>query len=102
MTTSPSASWPLTSPDEPGATLRHGAPYVLRDGDDTEVTVPQGKAIVAQRYGVPKDVSWRRRTKKAGEVPHETADNNSGRGDPPRLPSFDPRSANVKIFVTPD
>ena len=70
-------------------TLRRGTPYVLRDIDGTEVTVAEGKAIVAERYQVPEEVRRRRRTKKAGKVPHEVPMARSGRGDPPRISSID-------------
>jgi transposase len=82
-------------------TLRRGTPYVLRDIDGTEITLAEGKAIVLERYQVPEEVRRRRRTKKAGKVPHEEPKVRSGRGDPPRLPSLHPRTSNVKMSVTP-
>src|ERR1700722_3180849 len=54
------------------------------DIDGTEVTLAEGKAIVIERYQVPEEVRRRRRTKKAGKVPHEVPTARSGRGDPPR------------------
>jgi transposase len=80
-------------------TLRRGTPYVLRDIDGTEVTVAEGKAIVLERYQVPEEVRRRRRTKKAGKVPHETADSNSGRGDLPRASSIDRQRSKVKVLI---
>jgi hypothetical protein len=37
------------------ACLRNGTPYVLRDVDGTEITPAQGRAIVAERYQIPRD-----------------------------------------------
>lgn len=82
-------------------TLRRETPYLLRDIDGTEITVAEGKTIVFEHYRVPKEVRRRRRTKKAGKVPHEVPTARSGRGDPPRLPSLYPRPTNVKMSVTP-
>ena len=49
-----------------------GEPYVLHDVDGREVTVAQGKAIVAERYFVDEEVRRRRRTrKKVGKAPQK-------------------------------
>ena len=44
------------------ACWRAGQPYQLRDIDGTPVTVDQARAIIADRYVIPKDVRTRRRT----------------------------------------
>jgi hypothetical protein len=79
--------------------MRRGRPYVLRDIDGTEVTVAQGRAIVAERYQVSEEVRRRRRPKKAGKVPHEMPAARSGRGDPPRTTSIDRRRSEIKVLV---
>lgn len=51
-------------------TMRRGQPYVLRDMDGTEVSVAEGKAIVAEYFTVPEEVRRRRRTRKTrGKAP---------------------------------
>ena len=75
-------------------TLRRGRPYVLRDLDGTEVSVAEGKAIVAEHFTVPEDVRRRRRTRKTrGKAPQvlearvESASRRGDkRGDLPRGP----------------
>ena len=37
--------------------MRRGRPYVLRDIDGTEVTVAEGKAIVAARFTTVPEVT---------------------------------------------
>jgi hypothetical protein len=50
--------------------LRRGQPYVLRDIDGTEVSIAEGKAIVAEHFTVPEEVRRRRRTRKTkGKAP---------------------------------
>jgi transposase len=44
------------------ACWRTGQPYQLRDIDGTPVTLEQARAIIADRYVIPKDVRARRRT----------------------------------------
>jgi hypothetical protein len=44
------------------ACWRAGQPYVLRDVDGTAVTIEQARAIIAERYAIPKDLRARRRT----------------------------------------
>jgi hypothetical protein len=44
------------------ACWRAGEPYVLRDVDGTPVTIDQARAIIAERYAIPKDLRARRRT----------------------------------------
>jgi hypothetical protein len=44
------------------ACWRAGQPYVLRDVDDTAVTIEQARAIIAERYAIPKELRARRRT----------------------------------------
>jgi hypothetical protein len=45
-------------------TMRRGRPYVVRDLEGNEVSVAQGKSIVAEHFTVPEEVRRRRRTKK--------------------------------------
>ena len=44
------------------ACWRAGQPYQLRDVDGTPVTIDQARAIIADRYTIPKDLRARRRT----------------------------------------
>ena len=44
------------------ACWRAGQPYVLRDVDGTAVTIEHARAIIAERYAIPKDLRARRRT----------------------------------------
>ena len=44
------------------ACWRAGQPYQLRDIDGTPVTIEQARAIVAERYAIPKDLRARRKT----------------------------------------
>jgi transposase len=44
-----------------GKVLRTGLAYELRDTDGTPITVAQGKAIVAERFGVPAEIRNARR-----------------------------------------
>ena len=44
------------------ACWRAGQPYVLRDIDDTAVTNEQARAIIAERYAIPKDLRAQRKT----------------------------------------
>lgn len=48
------------------ACWRTGQPYALRDVDGTPVTKEQARAIIAERYTVPKDLRAQRRTTAAG------------------------------------
>jgi transposase len=48
------------------ACWRSGKPYILRDVDGTPVTTTQARAIIAERYTIPKDLRARRRTTTAG------------------------------------
>ena len=45
--------------------LRSGRPYVLRDVDGREISVPEAKAIVAQRFTVPESVRASRRANRS-------------------------------------
>jgi transposase len=81
-------------------TMRRGKPYVLRDIDGTQVSVAEGKEIVAERYEVPEEVRRRRRTRKVGKAPHKVPTARSDRGDPPRPPSFNGQEHEVKALVT--
>jgi transposase len=44
------------------ACWRSGQPYQLRDVDGTPVTIEQARAIIAERYSIPKDLRARRNT----------------------------------------
>jgi hypothetical protein len=57
--------------DRAWVTLSRGEPYVLRDVDGREVSVAEGRAIVAERFAVPEEVRRRRRTRKAGKAPQQ-------------------------------
>ena len=48
------------------ACWRAGQPYQLRDVDGTPVTIDQARAIIAERYAIPKDLRARRRTTDPG------------------------------------
>ena len=48
------------------ACWRAGQPYVLRDVDGTPVTREQARAIIAERYTIPKDLRAQRRTTDSG------------------------------------
>jgi len=48
------------------ACWRAGQPYVLRDVDGTPVTKEQARAIIAERYTIPKDLRAQRRTTATG------------------------------------
>jgi transposase len=53
------------------ACWRTGKPYILRDVDGTPVTPDQARAIIAERYAIPKDLRAQRRTtttERAGET----------------------------------
>ena len=86
-------------------TLARQTPYVLRDVDGSEVTVAEGKAIVAERYQVPDEVRRRRRShKKTGKVPHSVLGAHSHgshhqvdrRGDLPRPSTVTINGSTVK------
>jgi transposase len=44
------------------ACWRAGQPYVLRDIDGNAVTIEQARAIIAERYAIPKELRARRKT----------------------------------------
>ena len=48
------------------ACWRAGQPYVLRDIDGTAVTIGQARAVITERYTIPKDLRARRRTTGTG------------------------------------
>jgi transposase len=48
------------------ACWRAQRPYILRDVDGTPVTREQARAIIAERYTIPKDLRARRRTTASG------------------------------------
>ena len=45
---------------------------MLRDVDGTPVTIDQARAIIAERYAIPKDLRARRRTTDTAERTGET------------------------------
>jgi transposase len=69
------------------ACWRAGQPYVLRDVDGTPVTKEQARAIIADRYTIPKELRAQRRTTTAG----------TGRRNKKsqRAPSTDPSTTNA-------
>jgi transposase len=71
------------------AVLARGTPYELRDTDGRPVSREEAKAIIAERWTVPEEVRRRRRSKKAGKVPHQvlTGRVSRARGAVPRRPS---------------
>jgi len=44
-----------------GKVLRTGGAYELRDTDGTPISVAEGRAIVAERFGVPAEIRTARR-----------------------------------------
>jgi transposase len=48
------------------ACWRAGQPYILRDVDGTPVTKDQARAIIAERYSIPKELRAQRRTTTTG------------------------------------
>jgi hypothetical protein len=48
------------------ACWRAGQPYILRDVDGTPVTREQARAIITERYTIPKEIRAQRRTTTAG------------------------------------
>jgi transposase len=48
------------------ACWRAGQPYILRDVDGTPITKQQARAIIAERYSIPKEIRAQRRTTTAG------------------------------------
>jgi transposase len=58
--------------DRAWLTMTRGEPYVLRDVDGRQVSLAEGRAIVAANYRVPEEVRRRRRTRKrVGKAPQE-------------------------------
>jgi hypothetical protein len=45
---------------------RAGQPHIVRDIDGTPVTREQVRAVIAERYTIPKEIRTRRRTTTAG------------------------------------
>lgn len=50
------------------STLRRGSPYNLRDTDGREISVPEAKAIVLQRFTVPEGVRASRRANRTSII----------------------------------
>lgn len=65
------------------ACWRAGQPYQLRDVDDTPVTPEQARAIITERYALPKDLRARRNTT-------HTARTGRRNKESPSAPSTDP------------
>jgi transposase len=70
------------------ACWRAGQPYQLRDVDGTAVTNEQARAIIAERYAIPKDLRARRKT---------TTDTGTDRRskESPSAPSTGPSNSNA-------
>jgi hypothetical protein len=70
------------------ACWRAGQPYLLRDVDGTAVTSEQARAIITERYAIPKDLRARRKT---------TADTGTDRRnqESPSAPSTGPSNTNA-------
>lgn len=49
---------------------QRGEPYVVRDTDGTPVTLPEARAIIAERFTVTDEVRRRRRSRNARKAPH--------------------------------
>jgi hypothetical protein len=69
------------------ACWRTQQPYILHDVDGTPVTTHQARAIIAERYTIPKDLRARRRTTRPG----------TGRRNKksPSAPSTDPSASHA-------
>ena len=63
--------------------MARGEPYIIRDVDDTPVTVAEAREIIAARYQVPEDVRRRRRAAQKGKGPQAMPQGAAQRGDPP-------------------
>src|SRR5215204_5367353 len=74
------------------ACWRAGQPYLLRDVDGTTVTIDQARAIIAERYLIPKDLRARRRTTTATGTDRRSKES-------PSAPSTGPPNHNA---TTPD
>jgi Transposase IS116/IS110/IS902 family len=81
------------------STLRRGEPYILRDVDGTEITVADGKRIVAERYNVPEEVRRRRRTRKTAKTSDQTPTRHPDRDDPSRRTTLELHRNGVGVGV---
>ena len=70
------------------ACWRAGQPYQLRDIDGTTVTTEQARAIIADRYAIPKDLRAKRNT-----TTHKGTDRRSK--ESPSAPSTGPSKSNA-------
>jgi hypothetical protein len=70
------------------ACWRAGQPYQLRDVDGTPVTIDQARAIIAERYAIPKDLRDQRRTT-------DTARTDRRNKESPSAPSTGPSKPNA-------
>ena len=71
------------------ACWRAGQPYQLRDVDGTPVTIDQARAVIAERYAIPKDLRARRRTTT------DTARTDRRNKESPSAPSTGPSKTNA-------
>ena len=74
------------------ACWRAGQPYELRDVDGTPVTIEQARAIIAERYAIPKDIRARRKTTADTRTDRRSKESHSA-------PSTGPSNRNA---TTPD
>ena len=70
------------------ACWRAEQPYQLRDVDGTPLTIDQARAIIAERYAIPKDLRARRRTT-------DTARTDRRNKESPSAPSTGPSKPNA-------
>jgi hypothetical protein len=69
------------------ACWRAGQPYVLRDVDGTAVTIEQARAIIAERYAIPKDLRARRRTTDTARTDRRSKESPSAPSTGPSTPN---------------
>jgi transposase len=73
------------------ACWRAGQPYVLRDIDGTAVTIEQARAIITDRYTIPKDLRARRRTTAGTGTDRRSKKSQSAPSTGPSNPTVRPR-----------
>jgi hypothetical protein len=60
---------------------------VLRDVDGTAVTIEQARAIIAERYAIPKDLRARRRTTDTARTDRRSKESPSAPSTGPSTPN---------------
>ena len=75
------------------ACWRAGQPYQLRDVDGTAVTIDQARAIIAERYAIPKDLRARRRTTTDTGTDRRNKESPSAPSTGPSTPTLRPPTA---------